>query len=280
MQLAVAKTIYELQETLTGVSRSGKRVGFVPTMGALHQGHLELIREAKKKTDYVVASIFVNPTQFGANEDFNQYPRTLEADLELLRSEAVDLVYTPTAEDIYPPGFVTTVSVGDLGNILCGLFRPGHFDGVATVVTKLLLRVLPHSAFFGEKDYQQLCVIRQLVFDLDIPITIVGVPTLREDDGLAMSSRNRYLSPEQRVLAPQLFAQLKETAAQISSGANIEASVMAAGARLTGMGFVVDYVELRHGYMLDSLSELEKPARLLAAVRLGSTRLIDNIAIE
>ncbi len=280
MQLSVATTIHDLQTALTSASRAGKRVGFVPTMGALHQGHLELVREAKKKSDYVVVSIFVNPTQFGANEDFGQYPRTMEADLELLRGEGVDLAYTPSSEDIYPPGFSTTVSVGALGKILCGKFRPGHFDGVATVVAKLLLRVLPHEAFFGEKDYQQLCVIRRLVFDLDIPIRISGVPTVREADGLAMSSRNRYLSPSDRALAPKLYAQLKETAEQIKSGGDIQALLLAAGAKLTAAGFAVDYVELRHADMLDALSSLETPARLLAAVRLGSTRLIDNIAIE
>jgi len=280
MQLTVAHTIFELQKTLTELAQPKKRVGFVPTMGALHEGHLELVRRAKASTDRVVVSIFVNPTQFGANEDFSQYPRTLEADLALLRAEGVDVVYAPSAEDMYPAGFSTSISVGELGKILCGRFRPGHFDGVATVVAKLLLRVLPHCAFFGEKDYQQLCVIRQLVYDLDMPIEIIGVPTVREADGLAMSSRNRYLSEQERLLASSLYAQLKETANQIAGGAYVEAALMIAGTKLTAMGLAVDYIELCSSDVLDKLTQLEKPARLLAAVRLGKTRLIDNIAIE
>lgn len=280
MQLTIVDTIGALQETLVGVAKQGKRVALVPTMGALHEGHMTLMREAKKHADYVVASIFVNPSQFGPGEDFNQYPRRLESDLKQMEAAGVALAYTPSVADMYPLGFTTKVSAGEMGRILCGQFRPGHFDGVATVVTKLLLRVLPHVALFGEKDYQQLCLIRQVAYDLDIPIAIIGVPTVREADGLAMSSRNAYLSDAERKLAPKLYETLAETAKQISDGAEVATALAVGGTKLTSAGFTVDYLELRQSYTLMPLLENEKPARLLAAVRLGSTRLIDNIALE
>ncbi|NBO19924.1 MAG: pantoate--beta-alanine ligase, partial [Proteobacteria bacterium] len=202
MQLTICHDMESLQENLASLALEGQRIALVPTMGALHEGHLALVRQAQDLADAVVVSIFVNPKQFGPKEDFGKYPRTLEADVEKLNKEGVQLVYAPDVADLYPEGFSTSVSVGELGTILCGKFRPGHFDGVATVVAKLLLRMLPHVAVFGEKDFQQLCVINRMVSDLDIAVEIVGVETMREPDGLALSSRNAYLSAEERKTAP------------------------------------------------------------------------------
>ncbi|MFW0777030.1 MAG: pantoate--beta-alanine ligase [Rickettsiales bacterium] len=278
--MTIVDNVDSLQKVLTEVAKSGKRVALVPTMGALHEGHLALIKAAKEHADFVVATIFVNPMQFGANEDFDTYPRPMEDDVKKLEAEGVSLIYAPSMEDMYPPGFSTTVSAGMIGEILDGEHRPGFFTGVATVVTKLLLRVLPHVAVFGEKDYQQLCVIRAVVYDMDMPIQIVGVPTVREADGLAMSSRNAYLSDEERKTAPQFHQVLKETAAQIESGAGVEQTLMVAGTKLTQAGFTIDYIELCESDNLSRLTEFKKPCRLIAAVRLGKTRLLDNIPLE
>lgn len=279
MQMTRVENVSQLQQSLVEAAKAGKRVALVPTMGALHAGHIKLVEEAKKLADYVVASVFVNPVQFAPGEDFEKYPRSMDSDLKKLSDAGVSLAYTPSVADIYPPGFTTKVTVGDVGTVLCGKFRPGHFDGVATVVTKLLLRVLPHIAVFGEKDYQQLCIIRQLVSDLDMPMEIVGVPTVRESDGLAMSSRNAYLTAEERKLAPRFYEALTSVAQMITAGTAVEAAMMVGGTKLSSLGFKVDYLDYRQADTLFVLDALEKPSRLLGAVRLGNTRLIDNIAI-
>lgn len=256
-------------------------IAMVPTMGALHAGHLSLLHLAQQKADRVVVSIFINPMQFSAGEDFERYPRREEEDLIMLREHGASLAYLPGADAMYPKGFQTTVYVKELTGILCGASRPGHFDGVATVVTKLLLQALPDIAVFGEKDYQQLLVIRRLVRDLDIPVSVVGAPLIREPDGLAMSSRNRYLSKEERQTAPRLFATLNKAAEGVLSGRIAPEEVTAWGrAQLRQEGFgEVDYFDLRDAETLHCVSELNRSARLLAAVHLGKTRLLDNVAI-
>lgn len=279
MQITIAKDIATLQSALLPLARAGKRVALVPTMGALHEGHASLIRHAKTLADEVVVSIFVNPKQFGPNEDFAKYPRMLEADIKKAGEAGASIVYAPSVEDLYPEGFATSISAGPLASELCGKFRPGHFDGVATVVAKLLLRVMPHVAVFGEKDYQQLAIIRRAVYDLDIPVEIVGAPTVREADGLAMSSRNAYLSKEERATAAQIHATLVSAASALKSRA-MPANVLAEGmSKLTMLGFKVDYLELRHTDTLAPMSSFKAPARLLVAAWLGKTRLIDNIEI-
>lgn len=281
MQLTIAKDMESLQKALLPLAKAGKTVALVPTMGALHAGHMRLVEEAKKLADVVVASVFVNPTQFGPTEDFDKYPRQLEEDAKKLDAAGVGILYAPSVEDIYPSGFITCVSVGPMGEILCGAFRPGHFDGVVTVVSKLFTRILPHFAVFGEKDYQQLCVIRRMAYDLDIPVEVVGVPTVREEDGLAMSSRNAYLSPEERKLAAKLYGTLLQAAARIAGKpANANDVISDTAAELISLGFKVDYVALCESDTLNPLREYKAPARLLAAVWLGKTRLIDNISLE
>jgi pantoate--beta-alanine ligase len=226
-------------------------------------------------------SIFVNPKQFGASEDLGAYPRRETADLEMLRRAATDLVFVPAAAEIYPPGFATVVRVGGLGDGLCGAHRPGHFDGVATVVAKLLLQSLPDAAYFGEKDYQQLMIVRRLVGDLDIPVRIEAVPTVREADGLALSSRNQYLSPEERRIAPALSHVLGSIAAALAAAPTAVAREIACGRKaLARAGFAVEYLEIREAATLAPVAaEIVAPARIFAAVRLGRTRLIDNMPI-
>ena len=280
MQLTISRDMESLQQALTGLAMDGNRVALVPTMGALHRGHQALIAQAKALADAVVVSIFVNPKQFGAGEDFSKYPRMLEADIKAAYEAGASVVYAPEASDLYPENFATSISVGPLGAILEGKFRPGHFDGVATVVAKLLLRTLPHIALFGEKDYQQLCVIQRMVNDLDIGVEIAGVETVRESDGLALSSRNAYLSAQERAIAPQLHQALTITADAIKSGQPVQASLDTAIAALTQAGFRLDYLELRHEYTLEALTSYAPPARLLVAAWLGTTRLIDNVAME
>ena len=274
--------VYPTPESASDVSRAlrhtGRRVMLVPTMGALHDGHLALVRAAKRVPGaVVVVSIFVNPLQFGAGEDLEAYPRTLEADLEALADEGVEVVFTPTPDTMYPVGPRTTVHPGPLGAELEGAVRPTHFAGMLTVVLKLLQVVRPDRAFFGEKDYQQLTLIRQMVADLDVGVRIIGVPTVRESDGLAMSSRNRYLSPEHREQAGALSAALL---AGVYAAAGGPAAVLdAARAVLDEVpAIVVDYLELR-GPGLEPTPDFG-PARLLVAGRLGRTRLLDNIAVE
>lgn len=270
-----------LQQALAELARSGARMALVPTMGALHEGHASLIRAAREQADAVVVSIFVNPKQFGPNEDFAKYPRTLGEDVALAEEAGAAIVYAPSVDDLYPEGFATHVSVVGISEILCGAMRPGHFDGVATVVTKLLLRCLPHQAFFGEKDFQQLAVIRRFVDDLDIPVEIVGVPTLREADGLALSSRNRYLSEAERAIAPAIYKTLNAVADTIQKQTTTVANALSWGIdELKAAGFTVDYLELRDADSLAPVEVLHAPARLLVAARLGTTRLIDNIAVE
>ncbi len=256
-------------------------VALVPTMGALHEGHLSLVRRGLELADRVVASIFVNPTQFGPNEDFARYPRQEELDAAALTSAGCHLLFAPTAEEMYPDGFATTVSVSGVSEGLCGIVRPGHFAGVATVVTKLLLQCLPDVALFGEKDYQQLAVIRRFARDLDIPARIEGVPTLREEDGLAMSSRNAYMSPEQRAIAPWLIRSLTGIADGLRAGAKAADLCPKAITGLLKAGFdSVDYIEVCDAASLAPAERLDRPLRILVAARLGKTRLIDNIGVE
>ncbi|WP_225730909.1 MULTISPECIES: pantoate--beta-alanine ligase [unclassified Nocardia] len=262
-----------ISKSLRGV---GRTVALVPTMGALHEGHLELVRRAKRTNQTVIVSIFVNPLQFGANEDLDKYPRTLDADVELLRAEGVELVFAPSATDMYPDGPRTTVQPGPLGAELEGASRPTHFAGMLTVVAKLLQIVRPTEAFFGEKDYQQLTLIRQLVRDLDFDVTIVPVATVREADGLAMSSRNRYLDAAQRESALALSAAL--AAGRHAAGHGAAAALAAARTVLDAAdGVAVDYLELRSSTL--GPAPASGNARLLVAARVGSTRLIDNTAV-
>ncbi len=265
----------------TGLEREeGQTVALIPTMGALHEGHLSLVEIGRRFCTRAVVSIFVNPTQFGPGEDFEKYPRTEEGDLAALEKIDADAVYMPAVQEIYPEGFATTVSVEGIGAELEGQSRPGHFDGVATVVAKLLLQCLPEVAVFGEKDYQQLHIIRRVAADLDIPVAIMGGPIVREADGLAMSSRNRYLSKEERATAPKLHAILQDMARIIREGKSIEAALESGKKALSEAGFQVDYLELRDAETLQSMSVLTVPGRLLAAARLGVTRLIDNVSVE
>ncbi|MFT4043220.1 MAG: pantoate--beta-alanine ligase [Gordonia sp. (in: high G+C Gram-positive bacteria)] len=274
-------TVHRDPSTLRSVSgalrRTGKRVVLVPTMGALHAGHLELVRAAKAKGDAVViVSIFVNPLQFGPSEDLDAYPRTFESDIVLLRQAGVELVFAPTVSDMYPNGPRTTVTPGNLGDILDGAARPGHFAGMLTVVCKLLNITTPHAAYFGEKDYQQLILIKQMVDDLNIDVEIVGVPTVREADGLAMSSRNRYLTPGERDVATTLSAAL--TAGSYAAPAGRDAIIAAAQSVLSSVPQLdVDYLALR-GRLLEEPPE-RGDGRLLVAARIGSARLIDNVGV-
>ena len=260
----------------------GNRIAFVPTMGNLHAGHLRLVHHARASADRVVVSIFVNPLQFGAGEDFSSYPRTLEADRAALMEADADLLFVPEIERIYPRDLeqMTRVEVPALSTILCGAPRPGHFAGVATVVAKLFNLVQPDSAVFGEKDYQQLVIIRRMVEDLNIPVSIEGVATVREPDGLAMSSRNRYLDPDERARAPRLYQVLCAAGEQLAAGERDYGAIeQAAREALIGAGFEPDYVSVRRAADLASPAAGDKVLRVLAAARLGVTRLIDNIEI-
>jgi pantoate--beta-alanine ligase len=270
-----------LQEALAELAVAGKRIALVPTMGALHAGHVSLVELAKEHADEVIVYVFVNPKQFGPNEDYGKYPRTLDADVKMASAAGVAIVYAPSPADVYPAGFSTSVSVGPLSTILDGKSRPGHFDGVATVLAKMFMRMLPHVAVFGEKDYQQLCVIRRFVEDLDFPIEIVGAPTMREADGLAMSSRNVYLSKEERAIAPKLNEVLRSVGQAIASRSAPVKSLLDQGVvALSKAGFKVDYLELCDEDTLEPVEIFDASTRLLAAAWLGNTRLIDNIAVE
>jgi pantoate--beta-alanine ligase len=270
-------TVTALRAALAG--RKNGSIGMVPTMGALHDGHLALVKEARKDADTVVVSIFVNPTQFAPTEDFGAYPRTLEQDLVKLAGQA-DIVFTPSAKEIYPHGFATTITVCGPALGLESDFRPHFFAGVATVVTKLLIAARPDLAVFGEKDYQQLLVVKQLVRDLALPIEIIGLPTLREADGLALSSRNAYLNTEERQVAGRLNVILKEAIAAGRGSSDLRAVEGVATEALWEAGFShVDYVAIRDAATLDHITKLERPARILAAAKIGKTRLIDNMAV-
>jgi pantoate--beta-alanine ligase len=278
----IVRTVADLRARVGAWRAAGQRIGLTPTMGALHEGHLSLVRLAKQKADRAVVSIFVNPTQFAPHEDFDAYPRDEARDGELLAGVGCDLIYAPTAEQMYPPGFATTVSVAGVSEPLDGAARPGHFAGVATVVAKLLLQCGPDLAVFGEKDYQQLQVIRRLVRDLDIPVEIVGGPTARAEDGLALSSRNAYLTAAERKAAPELHHALTAAVAQLRAGRPVAEAEAEAVERLIRAGFArVDYVEVRGAGDLARLGpgSIAPPARILGAAILGKTRLIDNLAV-
>ncbi len=279
--IATVRTIPDLRARVRAWRAQGLRVGFVPTMGALHDGHIALVQTAKARCDKVVVSIFVNPTQFGPNEDFDAYPRNEAADLARLAAANADLAYLPSVDIMYPPGTSTTVNVTGLTERLCGAARPGHFQGVTTVVTKLLLQVLPDAAFFGEKDYQQLKTITRMARDLDIPSEIIGVPTVREADGLALSSRNVYLSPAQRVQALAIPRTLQAVAQRLADGSDAGPHLAWGVAELLRSGFDnVDYLELCDAEDLTPLPRTgARPARLIVAARIGKTRLLDNIAV-
>jgi len=270
-----------LNEALATLREGGKTIAFVPTMGALHAGHMALVAEGRRRADHVVASIFVNPTQFGPNEDLAAYPRREAADAAMLEKEDCAILWAPDAATMYPDGIAATVHVAGIAGELDGAARPGHFDGVATVVSRLLDQVQPDIALFGEKDYQQLAIIRQLVRDLGLPVEIVGVPTQRDEDGLALSSRNAYLSDEERLAARILPRALGEAAQAIAAGAPIDEALERARGRLAEAGFdPIDYLELRDAETLAPLAALDRPARLLAAAKIGRTRLIDNLPVE
>ncbi|HEY1630612.1 MAG TPA: pantoate--beta-alanine ligase [Rhizomicrobium sp.] len=272
-------TIAELRARVAGWRAGGERVGLVPTMGALHEGHLSLARAIRKTCKRVGVSIFVNPAQFAPHEDFDRYPRDLSADLARL-GDLADIVFAPSAREIYPEGFATRIEVGGPSGGLETDFRPHFFAGVATIVAKLLIAAMPDAAIFGEKDYQQLLVIRRLVADLALPIAIVGAPILREADGLAMSSRNAYLSPDERKIAGRMNLILRDTAMRLRHGDPVEVAETYARAALLEAGFdSVDYAAVRDAETLGKLLDLARPARILAAVKTGSTRLIDNMGV-
>jgi pantoate--beta-alanine ligase len=278
---ALARDVVGLREIVARWRNEGARVALVPTMGALHAGHISLIERARAEADRVVVSIFVNPTQFAPSEDFSKYPRTFEADLQKLREATADLCFAPDVSEMYPQGFATSVLVDGAAKAdLEDHFRPTHFVGVATVVAKLLLQAQADVAIFGEKDYQQLLVIKRMAADLDIPTRVIGAPTLREADGLAMSSRNVYLSADERPRAVALYRALREAAGRITAGDRIGDAMRAATETVVGAGFEIDYLEARHAETLVRVADRdEAPMRLLAAARLGATRLIDNIAV-
>jgi pantoate--beta-alanine ligase len=278
--IAVARSVAELRGHVAAWREAGERVGLVPTMGALHAGHMALVAAARENCRRTVASIFVNPKQFGPREDFSAYPRPEADDLAKLTEAGADLAFIPAVEEMYSEGFATTISVAGPSEGLCGAHRPGHFDGVATIVAKLFTQTAPDAAFFGEKDYQQLMVVRRMVRDLDLPLTIVGVPTVREPDGLALSSRNVYLSPQERRLAPNLHRAMREAAGEIAGGATPGSVLRRKIDELNGLGIRVEYLELRDAATLSPLAgPPTAPARLLAAVQLGRTRLIDNVPV-
>jgi len=278
LALPVARTVADLRAQVAAWRAAGERVGLVPTMGALHEGHLSLVRLARTRVRRVVASVFVNPTQFGPNEDFDAYPRSEARDAELLASADCDLLFAPTVGEMYPQGFSTKVVVSGVSESMDGAARPGHFEGVATVVTKLLLQCGPDVAVFGEKDYQQLQVIKRMVRDLDIPVEIVGGPTARLEDGLARSSRNAYLSPAERLIAGRMNQVLADAGKRLRAGEAAPQVEADAAAALTQAGFTkVDYVEVRGA---DDLSRpATGPMRVFAAAFVGKTRLIDNMAV-
>jgi pantoate--beta-alanine ligase len=278
----VVRSVRALRATIGSLRRGGRTIALVPTMGALHDGHISLIRLAKRRADRVVVSIFVNPAQFGPSEDFSSYPRTFDSDLEAISQLKADLVWAPMVAAMYPEGFAIKVDLS--GPAKAGLedaFRPHFFSGVATVVAKLFIQVAPDFAIFGQKDYQQLMVVTRMARDLDLPLKVIGAPTIREKDGLAMSSRNVYLSAAERAAAPALYRALRTSADRIAAGDAI-APLMEQGRReIADAGFQVDYFEARHAETLAPVaSAAEGPIRLLAAARIGKTRLIDNVAVR
>lgn len=279
--LPMARTVADLREVVSRWRRAGETVALVPTMGALHRGHLALVEQACRKADRVVVSIFVNPAQFAPHEDFGEYPRTELADIEKLKPLNVDLVYGPAASEMYAPNFSTSVNTGEIATGLCSLTRPHFFGGVAIVVAKLLLQCLPDKAIFGEKDYQQLLVIRRMVRDLNIPVDILSGQTEREADGLAISSRNVYMSDEERIQAVELSRTLKDIVRAVESGDAIQSALASGKTRLHKAGFEpVDYLEVRDAETLEPVEDLTRAARVLGAAHMGQTRLIDNFPIK
>ncbi|MCG8505972.1 MAG: pantoate--beta-alanine ligase [Sphingomonadales bacterium] len=278
--MIVVRDLTDLRDRLGDWRAQGLTIGLVPTMGALHAGHLSLIDILRKRTDRVVVSIFLNPKQFDSDADLERYPRDLDSDVAQLAGQGTDLVYAPSAEEMYPQGFATTVSVAGLTDSLEGAHRQGHFIGVATVVAKLLIQCQPDAALFGEKDYQQLAVLSRLVADLDLPVEIVPGPIVREADGLALSSRNAYLSAEERQIAPKLYETLIDLAARAEAGEALAGLEAEGAATLLAAGFDhVDYLEFRDADSLEPVATLNQPTRLLAVARLGETRLLDNLPV-
>lgn len=276
--MEIISNLSAMQSRCGNERAEGRTIAFVPTMGYLHEGHLSLLREGRRRGDLLVLSIFVNPTQFGVGEDLDTYPRDLGRDVDLARSTGTDLIFVPEAGEMYPPGYATYVEVEGLGDGLCGANRPGHFRGVTTVVSKLFALVQPHVALFGRKDFQQLAIIRQMTRDLNLPVEIVGLPIVREPDGLAMSSRNVNLSPTERQQALALSAALR-LAAALARGGESSAAVLIEAAReriAREAGARIDYIEIRHQQTLAEMTSINADSQMLLAVRIGSTRLIDN----
>ncbi|MGO9983680.1 MAG: pantoate--beta-alanine ligase [Rhodomicrobium sp.] len=279
-RLPVIRHTNQLRQLVQQWRRRGNKVALVPTMGGLHEGHLSLVRLAKQQANRTVVSVFVNPTQFAPHEDYDRYPRNEERDWHKLLSVQADAMYVPDVHDIYPGDFATRVEVAGVAQTLEGLSRPHFFSGVTTIVTKLFMQCLPDIAIFGEKDYQQLLVVKRLVKDLDFPITIVPAPVMREASGLAMSSRNVYLDDSERSIAPQLYEVLVDMAGDLASGRAVEDTVRQGWSRLEKAGFRIDYLEVRDSETLIPVEiTVEAPARVLAAVYLGRVRLIDNVAV-
>ena len=279
-QPAVARSAKALRAATAPWRKKNQKIALVPTMGALHAGHIKLVRAARQKADRIIVSIFVNPAQFGPNEDFTRYPRTWSEDLRKLAAEKVDLIYAPTVREMYPEGFATRIALEGPALGLETDFRPHFFSGVATIVAKLLAATLPDYAMFGEKDYQQLQVVKRMTVDLDLPVAIIPVATVRERDGLALSSRNAYLSPAERATAPTLHRVLQETAASIRKGAPVGPTLQRGRRTIKAAGFKLDYLEARHASTLAPItSRKDGPIRLLVAARIGGTRLIDNMAV-
>lgn len=279
--MIVVRTIDALRAAASSWRRAGKTLALIPTMGAIHEGHLSLVRLGQTICDQTIVTIFINPSQFGKNEDLNSYPSNLYQDTESLKAMGTDLLFTPDNKEIYPNGFSSSVIPGPISKTLCGAVRPGHFEAVATIVTKLLMQSQPNKAIFGEKDYQQLVVVRKVSSDLNIPVEIISAPTQRASDGLALSSRNAYLSPSERRLAPLLYRSLCRAANQIKARSETPKEVCArADQELLVNGFSkVDYFALRDPETLEQMTVYDRPARLLAAANIGKTRLIDNLQL-
>ncbi|RWI63625.1 MAG: pantoate--beta-alanine ligase [Mesorhizobium sp.] len=280
MSIPIIRTLADLRKTVAVWRHDDLKIAVVPTMGALHEGHLSLVRAALDRADRVIVTLFVNPKQFNSAADLAAYPRTEHNDAAKLASLGAHILYAPGGAEMYPQGFATTVSVSGVSDGLCGAYRPGHFDGVATVVAKLFLQTGADFAFFGEKDFQQLHVVRRMARDLDIPVEIVACPTVREEDGLAMSSRNARLSPPERQVAPRIAAILFDAAARIGGGAPIDATLDEARSAIAAAGYArIEYLELRAEEDLAPMHTLDRPGRLLVAAWLGETRLIDNVGL-
>jgi len=280
--MEIITAVKEMQRRSEQLRREGKKIAFVPTMGYLHEGHLSLMREGRKRGDVLVISIFVNPTQFGPGEDYDRYPRDMKRDLALAQKVGVDICFTPTAQEMYPEGFQTAVEVEQVTKNLCGASRPGHFRGVTTVVAKLFNIVKPHFAFFGQKDYQQLVAIKRMVKDLNMDIEVIGTPTVREKDGLAMSSRNTYLNPQQRKEATNLSRALHKGEELFHQGERNAAVILThvRGIIEEGKSAVIDYAKICAPHTLEDLEEIKGEALIAVAVKIGTTKLIDNIILK